>query len=433
MTRLRYNAGFRALWLAQTVAQFGANITVVALPLAALALHSGPVGVGLLSMAGTLPYLVVSPFAGVWLDRRAKRPLLILADLARGGLLLVIPLCYLSGVLSVPLLIAVALLTGACAVVSDIGYAAFLPALVRPEELVRGNSRIELSTSGSLVLGNSLGGMAVQLCTAPLAILAGTATCLLSALFTWRLPPEPPAARAPKERGAVWREVRGGAAFVLGSPPLRALTGASGTFNLFLFLSEPAFLVHVTRTVGLTPFQVGLVFSASGAGACAGALAAARVADRLGVPTALTGSLAVAGAASAVVPAATLAPHALAPGLIAAAHFVMSALVIVFNITQRSLRTSLTPRSLHGRMNASIRTIVMGAAPVGGLLGGWLTATAGSRTALAVGALGMAAACAWLRPFRRGGYGLAGTGDASSMHLCDTVVVPDSDQEEERA
>ncbi|MFH8337149.1 MFS transporter [Streptomyces sp. AM6-12] len=182
-----------------------------------------------------------------------------------------------------------------------------------------------------------------------------------------------------------------------------------------LFLSEPAFLVFVTRTVGLTPFQVGLVFSASGAGAFAGALAATRAADRLGVPLALTGSLATAGAASAIVPAAAMAPQGLAPALIAVAHFVMSATVIVFNVTQRSLRTSLTPADLYGRMNASIRMIVMGAAPVGGLLGGWLSATAGPRAALVVGALGMATACAWLRPFRPAGRDGTGAGTGPSI------------------
>ncbi|MEU3508219.1 MFS transporter [Streptomyces longwoodensis] len=404
------NSAFRNLWIAQTFSQFGASITVVALPLAAFGLHGSAMEVGLLSAAGTLPYLVVSPFAGVWLDRHSKRLLLVLADLVRSGLLLVIPLCAVFGILSVPLLIAIALLVGAATVVSDVGYTACLPTLVRTEELVHSNSMIELSSSGSLILGNSVGGMAVQLFTAPLTILANTATALLSAFFTRGIPPERAGVRVSRQEGAIWREVRLGIAFILGNRSLRALTGASGTFNLFLFLSEPAFLVYVVRSQGLTPFQIGVVFSASGAGTLAGALVATRAIERLGVSAALTGSLAIAGATSAIVPAAGAAPHALIPALTAVAHFLMSAMVIVFNITQRSVRTALTPEALYGRMNASIRMIVMGVAPLGSVLGGWLTTAVGPRAALVAGAIGMATAFLWLRPFRLDPSCLALTG-----------------------
>ncbi|MET7610739.1 MFS transporter [Streptomyces seoulensis] len=401
MSRPVRGPAFRDLWVAQGFSQFGANVSVVALPLVgAVTLHADALRLGLLSAAATLPHLVVSPFAGVWADRHSRRRLLVVADLVRAVLLLAVPAAALCHVLTVPLLAVLALLIGAGGAVSDVGYGALLPTLVPAGDLVRANARFELTASGATIAGTSAGGAAVQLLTGPVALLCNAGAYVLSALFTWRLP-ETGAAREPGgPRAPMWREMRLGAAVVVASRPLRAVTLATTAFNLFLFVGEPPLLVFLTRSLALPGSWVGAVFAASGAGACAGALIASGVARRLGTGATLGGSLALAGAAGLAVPVAVLVPAPVAPVLVAVSHFVTSALVIVFNVTQRALRTTLTPPELYGRVNASVRTVVLGVAPLGGLAGGWLGHRAGAPAALLVGALGMAAACLLLLPLR---------------------------------
>ncbi|MGW3446117.1 MFS transporter [Streptomyces sp. NPDC001076] len=407
-------SAFGHLWAAQTASQFGANVTVVALPLVgAVTLRADALELGLLSAAGTLPHLLVSPFAGVWVDRHSRRRLLIGADLVRAALLLAVPVAAVCQMLSLPLLAVLALLIGAQGAVSDVGYSACLPTLVAPEDLARANARFELTASGATIVGSSVGGVAVQMLTGPWALLCNAAAYVVSALFTRRLPeterarrPEAPrrengAAREPDgARTALREEMRIGAAFVLRSRPLRAVTLATTVFNLFLFVSEPPLLVFLTHDLTLPASWIGTVYAASGAGACAGALVAGGVARRLGTTRTLFATLALAGAAGLAVPAAVLAPAPAVPALVAGSHFVTSALVIVFNVTQRTLRTTLTPEELYGRVNASIRTVVLGVAPLGGLAGGWLGHRAGAPTALLVGAVGMAGACLLLLPLR---------------------------------
>ncbi|MER6083412.1 MFS transporter [Streptomyces sp. NPDC001833] len=417
-TPLRRSA-FGHLWAAQTASQFGANVTVVALPLVgAVTLRADALELGLLSAAGTLPHLLVSPFAGVWVDRHSRRRLLIGADLVRAALLLAVPVAAVCRLLSLPLLAVLALLIGAQGAVSDVGYSACLPTLVAPEDLARANARFELTASGATIVGSSVGGVAVQMLTGPWALLCNAAAYVVSALFTRRLPetervrrPEAPRQEAPRQengaarepdgaRTALREEMRIGAAFVLRSRPLRAVTLATTVFNLFLFVSEPPLLVFLTHDLTLPASWIGTVYAASGAGACAGALVAGGVARRLGTTGTLFATLALAGAAGLAVPAAVLAPAPAVPALVAGSHFVTSALVIVFNVTQRTLRTTLTPEELYGRVNASIRTVVLGVAPLGGLAGGWLGHRAGAPTALLVGAVGMAGACLLLLPLR---------------------------------
>lgn len=386
------NADFRNLWLGLTTSLFGAKITVIALPLiASLTLHASPLEMGALVAMGYLPYLAVSMPAGVWLDRRPKRPLLILSDVARAALLLAIPLSWLLGALSVPLLLGVSLLVGLCTVVSDIGTAAYLPSIVGRNQLVEGNSKLELSNSAANIGGNVLGGGVLQLVSAPLALMVNSAAYLLSAAFTFRIRhrermPERP---APDTGSRMLAEIREGARAVYGHPVIRRLVLATLIFNFFTFAIEPVFLLFLTRTLELPAFAIGLVFAASGVGALVGALIAGPVTHRLGLGRTLVGALVTAGAAALLMPTAVLVPARSAIFVIGAMYFVDSAMVIVYNINQRSLRAALTPDHLQARMNASVRMVVMGAAPAGAFAGGLLSGWLGTLPVLVIGAGGI--------------------------------------------
>ncbi|AVZ74464.1 MFS transporter [Streptomyces lunaelactis] len=394
-TTLWRHADFRNLWFGLTASLFGSKVTAVALPLiAAVSLAATPFEMGVLIAAEGLPYLFISLFAGVWLDRSAKRPILILTDLVRAGLLLLLPIGWAGDFLSFPLLLAVSLAVGVCTVVSDIGSASYLPLLIDRKDLVEGNSKLELSSSASDIAGNAIGGGLLQIISAPLAVIINSFTYLVSAVFTGLIghreaKPAPAGAVEAAVQPGVWREIAEGAQPVLRNKVVRTLVTATLVFNLFTLVIEPVFLIFITRTLGLEPFFIGLIFASAGAGALVGALVAERATRLLGVGRAMVFSLVIAGLSALLIPVATQLPKTEASLLIVAMHFIDSAMVIIYNVNQRSLRSAVTPDDLQGRMNATIRMVVMGVTPVGALAGGFLGGWLGAQQTLALGAVGV--------------------------------------------
>lgn len=392
-------ANFRNLWFGQTLSLFAAEITAGVIPLlAALTLNASVLEMGVLSAVSFLPYLVISLFAGVWLDRLPKRPVIVAADLARGVLLLLVPLAAVLDLLSMPFLLVIAVLIGIGTVIADIGSASFLPSVVGRRDLVDGNGKLEISNNASRMAGEAVGGVLVQVLTAPFALLFNTVAYAASAVFTQRIrvdpdaPPEDddddeeqPDARKPD----FWREVGEGLRFVFGNPIVRTLAITALLFNLFTFFIEPVFLIFITRTLGLEPIYIGLILSSSGVGGVVGAMISGWVSRKLPLGTLLVVTQWLAGGASLLIPVATLVPKPAAVVLIIVMHFVDAVMVIVYNVNQRSYRSAVTPDALQGRMNASIRMIVMGVCPLGALLGGVVGNVLSATTALIIGSLGI--------------------------------------------
>ncbi|WP_367127907.1 MFS transporter [Saccharothrix sp. HUAS TT1] len=394
-------ANFRNLWFGQTLSLFAAEITAGVIPLlAALTLNASVLEMGVLSAVSFLPYLVISLFAGVWLDRLPKRPVIVAADLGRGVLLLLVPLAAVLDLLSMPFLLVIAVLIGIGTVIADIGSASFLPSVVGRRDLVDGNGKLEISNNASRMAGEAVGGALVQVLTAPFALLFNTVAYAVSAVFTQRIKVNPdaepededdeddeeqPDARKPD----FWREVGEGLRFVFGNPIVRTLAITALLFNLFTFFIEPVFLIFITRTLGLEPIYIGLILSSSGVGGVVGALISGWVSRRMPLGTLLVVTQWLAGGASLLIPVATLVPKPAAVVLIIVMHFVDAVMVIVYNVNQRSYRSAVTPDALQGRMNASIRMIVMGVCPLGALLGGVVGNALSATTALVIGSLGI--------------------------------------------
>jgi MFS family permease len=379
---------FRNLWFGQTISMFGAQITLVALPLvAAMNLSASPLQMGILQAAAFLPYLLLSLFIGVWLDWVPKRPILIAVDLLRALLLSLIPLGWHFGFLSMSLLFLIALLVGCNTVISDIGGTAYLPFVIEHADLAEGNTKLELSNSSATIVGQSLSGALIQALTAPFAIVFNVVSYLFSAIFYSFI--EKQERKRKRERGYILCDMREGMAFVFGNNSIRILVITTLMVNLSSFLLDPVFILYITRTIHLSPIFIGLIFSSAGVGALLGAMMAASFAQRLGLAKTLITSLLLASLATFLLPGATFLPKAFAPILIILMRLVNSSMVVIYNIHQRSFRSSLTPDHLQGRMNASIRWIVMGISPVGFLLGGLLGELLGTSLTLIVGATGI--------------------------------------------
>jgi MFS family permease len=374
---------FVKLWAGHTISRFGSEVSQLAIPLtAALVLNASAFQMGLLGTFEFAPFLLLSLFAGVWVDRLRRKPILIVADIGRAVLLGSIPLAAVLGVLRIEQLYVVGLGTGVLTVFFDVADQSYLPALVSREHLVEGNSKLEMSRSIAQIAGPGIGGALVQLVTAPLAILVDAASFLASAvcIFVIRAP-EPAPVRHAEGAGSIWAELREGLAVVLCNPLLRSIAGCTGTSNLFSNGMMAVYVLYATRELGIGPAVLGIIFAAAGPGALLGAVLAGRVANRFGLGATIIGASFLGGFANLFVPLASGPDFAVA-GVLVGAAFVGGIANPVYNINQVSLRQAITPDRLQGRMNASMRFIVWGTIPIGALLGGALGDAIGLRPTL---------------------------------------------------
>ncbi len=388
---------FRTLWAAYSTSMVGSQVTLLALPLTAvLVLHASAAQMGLLTAAGTAPHLFVSLFAGVFVDRRRRRPIMIAADAGRAALLLSVPVAALAGRLKLPQLYVVALLTETLSVFYIVASSSLLPALVGRDRLLEGNGKLTASFSAAQVAGPGLAGLLIQLVTAPLAIVADAASFVFSALAVGFGIRGAESAPAPREQHvSVWREIGEGLRFVLGQPLLRATACFTSTLNFFSTVIFTVLVLFATRELGIEPALLGLILAAGAIGSLTGALLAGRIARRLGVggATAWGGTLTALGCLCYPLAGG---PRPIVIAVLLAGELLTGFAVVNLDINQVSLRQALTPERMLGRTGASGRFITWGVRPFGALLAGWLGTAFGLRATLAVGAGGGLLAVLWL-------------------------------------
>jgi MFS family permease len=386
---------FQLFWAGQAVSLVGSQVSALALPLtAALVLDAGPVQMGLLGAAAFLPFLFLTLPAGAWIDRRRRRPILIGADIGRGILVAVIPIAAVAELLRIEVLYVVALGSGCCQVLFDLAYLAHVPSLVPREELTEANGRLQATASEAEVGGPGIAGLLVQAVGAPLALLLDGVSYLVSAV-TLRMisTPEPPPAPASKSR-SFRAEVVEGLRFLRRQPVLRACAFEAAQFNLFNQVIIAVLILHATREIRLEPALIGLSFAVGSVGSLFGAGLAPRIAGRVGVGRAIAGSMVVACAAPLLLP---LAASSSLPAVVLATSFAIGGFgVAISNVLIVTVRQAITPDEMLGRLNASYRTLVYGAIPIGSLVGGLLGEVIGLRWTLVVGALGILVAPAWV-------------------------------------
>ena len=182
------HADFLRLWSAETISQIGTQVSQLALPLTAIiVLDASAFEVALLGALLFVPFLLFTLPAGVWVDRLRRRPILVAGDVLRGLLLASVPVAYALDALSIWQLYVVAFGVGVGTVFFDVAYQSYLPSLVRQDQLVDGNSKLEISRAGAFIAGPGLAGVLVGAITAPFAILVDAVSFLGSAAFLTRI------------------------------------------------------------------------------------------------------------------------------------------------------------------------------------------------------------------------------------------------------
>ena len=216
---------FMKLWGAETVSQVGSQVSAIALPFVAIVvLEVSAFEVAALTVVEMAPFILISLPAGVWVDRLRRKPFLVTADLGRALLLASVPMAHWLGVLTIWQLYLVGFAVGVLTVFFDVSYQSYLPSLVARDELIEGNSKLEISRSAAQLGGPGLGGIFVGALTAPIAVLVDALSFLASAVFLFRIKKEEraPATRAERQAGPGMKaEIKEGLRWVLGNRYLR--------------------------------------------------------------------------------------------------------------------------------------------------------------------------------------------------------------------
>ncbi len=388
-TRPRDCPGFPQLWTASTVSDFGTYVTALASQvLIVVNLHASATDVGLVNAARWLPYLLFGLFAGVFVDRRRRLPVLIGTDLGRALLLGAIPVLAALGGLSVPVVIVLMVPFGALSVLNDAADQSLLPSVVTPAALGRANVRLQQSMSAAQTTGPLVGGGLVAALGAPLAVLVDAASYLFSGLLltTIRVHERP---REPRARRHVLAELHEGVAWVYRHPMLAPMALTAHGWFLFNSLLVTVSVPFMLRDAGLDALGLGVSYACAGVGGVLGGTLSGRAAHVLGAGQAVVLAQALFPAAFTLV---VLASHGgVALVMISAGWFLFGLGVGLGSPIEQTYRLQVTPDHLQGRMIATMRSFNWGMNAVGAPIGGLLADRIGYRPTLWLGIGGVAA------------------------------------------
>lgn len=387
---------FRSFWIGQTISLFGDQISILALPiLAVLVLHADATTMGLLTAVGLVPHLLFSLPAGVWLDRvHRRRRLMILADVARAAAIATIPIAFVLGFRSIELLFVVAFVVGTLSVVFDISWNTIFVSVAKREQYVEASALLNGSRSLSSVGGPAIGGVLIQLFSAPVTLLADALSFLGSAFFLGRITAtEPPIEREP---GTIREQLAEGLSFIFRDPIVRPTILSAATLNLFNFGFQALFILYATTQLGVEPGILGLALGAGAVGAVVGAVIASRVGRKLGLGPAYVLGLIIFPASLILVPLAGGLPQPVVLALLFLAEFGSGLGVMILDINIGAMLLARTPDRIRGRAGGAFRFINMGIRPIGATIGGLLGGLIGVRETLFIVTIAQLAGVLWL-------------------------------------
>ena len=386
----------RLAW-SNLAAQSAEQLSLAAVPIAAvLFLGAGAGETGLLAMAQTLPFLLLSIPLGLLADRKSRRKLMVWAEVLRTVALLILFAATWSSQLSIPLLACVGFIGAIGTVGFSVAAPSLVPALVPVSHLAAANGRLELARSAAFAAGPALAGALVAWAGASVAFVAAAVLSSSAVALLMRLP-EPTRVTAPPRHPLL--ELRDGARLVWHHALLRPILLTAIAWNISWFVLQAAYVPYAMRVLGMSASVVGVTLACYGAGMVIGALLARRVIAHIRFGQAI-----LLGPVVSVLAAATMVATLLLPSqaLAAFAFFLFGIGPIIWTITSTTLRQTVTPNAMLGRVSAIFLAVNTGARPIGAALGAWVGATWGGEACLVLALLGfiVQAAIIFGSPFR---------------------------------
>jgi MFS family permease len=398
------NGAFVRLFAAGTVSYVGSFVTRTALPLAAIyVLGAGALDIAALRSVEFIGFLLVGLFAGAWVDRLRRRPIMVAADLGRALLLGSIPVAAVLGLLGMWQLVVVAFFAATLSVFFNTASTAYLPTIVPTDRLIGANSALSASASAAEFTGFGISGFLVQILSAPIAIAVDAVSYVGSAivLLTIRRPEPPRPAVA--EREPVLHEIREGIGVVRRSPVLLALMAAHAMNHVLWGVYGTVYLLFATQEIGLGAAAIGVIAAIGGAGSFIGAAFAGRIALRIGLGSAMILGLAGAAAGNALIPLVPAGAVVLGSAMLIVQQLFGDAAGTIYEILEVSLTQTIVEGRILGRVNATVEFVTTLTALLGAIGGGIAAEVLGLRGAMAIGVLGAALGVAfvWFSPVRR--------------------------------
>lgn len=390
------NPDFMRLWGAQTLSAVGARFTREGLPIiAALTLDASATDLGLLVALSLLPGVLLSPFVGAWIDRTRRRRVLIMADLLRAAALATLPVMAWFDAITIGQVMGVSAAVALFSMFFQTADNAYLPTVVERDQLLDGNAKLATTDSLAEIAGPALAGTAIQLLTAPIAILFDALSYLWSAALLASIKrPEPPLVTG-EHAPDLWRETGEGLRFVFSHPVLRPLTLCSASLMFFLSFFAPLYVLFAVRDLGIQPGLLGFIVALGGISALTGARLAAWAGGRFRLRCLLIGTLLIYSLVICFIPLAQ-GPLWLAVASLCVAQLLGDGLYVVFATNATVLRQKVTPDALRGREAGTLHLLTGGLGLVAALSAGFVADWIGIRTVLWAGALGVVASSLWL-------------------------------------
>jgi MFS family permease len=390
---------FRRFWLSSILSNFGAQITLLALPIcAALLLHATPAEMGALAAIGSLPFLLFGLPTGVLLDRNRRLPVKLCSDAMVALSLASVPFAWWQGWLSIHWLYAVEFVLGTGYVVGGGAEQVYLTFLVGREGLIDAQAKFGATESASRLLGPGIAGLLVQALGAPIAILCNVGGFAASIWNLRRIRKREPQPHPPLSHAL--HDMLDGLSFVWRHPTLRLLAWTSACWHLLFYGYTALYVLFATRALGMSPGMMGTAQMLGGVGVFVAAMLLKPLTKRFG-----SGATIVIGLCASVtgfvlmpaIPRDLFGSPAASTAAYAIVVFWLDCGALLFFLPYLALRQRLTPDAFLGRMTSTMRFLTVATAPLGaagaGALGehfgvrGGLTFVAAGAVLLTLGTL----------------------------------------------
>jgi MFS family permease len=398
-TDLLRDVVYRRLWLSILISSFGGQVTLLALPLsAAVLLHASPTQMGILTAVEIVPFALFSLPTGVWLDRVRKLPVYVVGELSIACTVATVPLAWWFDRLSMTWLYFVAFVIGTVNTTAGSAAQIVLTQIVPRERLVEAHAKNALASSAAEVAGPGAAGALIKITGAPVALLADAVMLLASASILRGVSvKETPSAANPE----FWPAMRAGLRFVRSHRLLVTMASCVGAWQMCNQAAMVVQILFATRLLGLTERGVGLSYVALGVGTVGASAMGYRVVRRLGPGPTLVLGFAVSGTGWLLLAMVPLGVFGVVAYALMLLMYGVGAVFIFINFL--SLRQSVTPGPMLGRMTSTMRWLILLPAGPGALLGGWLGEHLGLRAALGFAGTTalLLAAVAWRLPVIR--------------------------------
>jgi MFS family permease len=395
---------FQWLLTAAGISNLGSKIAREAMQMTAvITLGAAPSDLSWMSVAATLPVLLLGLLAGAWIDRQHRRRIMIASDLLRFIALISVPIAAWCGWLTMTQMIVVVAAVATLSLLFDVADQALLPGLVEPGSLLRANTQREQIDATTEIIGPPIGGWLVQVITAPLALVVDAISYLLSAILLGRLRHlEAPVPRQHPGLREIGRDIATGLRTIWFQPLLRPLLIARSLRTFFGAMLGAYYVLYLIRHLGVSPGMLGLIIATGGIASLGGTLLIRWTASFLPVGPGIILAFAIKTLGMALLPLAGLLPQWSLPLLIAQ-QVLQDGVTSYFAIHERHLRQKLVPAGQLARVSSAIRVANDGPVPLGALVGAALVPSLGLDGVLwfAVGGYSLSAVVAFCSPLRR--------------------------------